>query len=59
MLINMLTGSLKDKKKEIATELNKRINLPFVSEEKEQILAEKVVDVLIDIIAGVLTKGKA
>jgi hypothetical protein len=59
MLINMLTDSLKDKKKEIATELNKRINLPFVSEEKEQILAEKVVDVLIDIIAGVLTKGKA
>ena len=55
----MLTDSLKDKKKEIATELNKRINLPFVSEEKEQILAEKVVDVLIDIIAGVLTKGKA
>lgn len=51
--------SLKDKKTEIATSLNKKINLPFVSEEKEQVLAEKVVDALIDIVEGVLSKGKA
>ena len=59
MLVDMVVLSLKDKKTEIATSLNKKINLPFVSEEKEQVLAEKVVDALIDIIEGVLSKGKA
>tara|TARA_R100001443_G_C3360322_1_gene178912 strand:+ start:76 stop:255 length:180 start_codon:yes stop_codon:yes gene_type:complete len=59
MLVNMVVMSLKDKKTEIATSLNKKINLPFVSEEKEQVLAEKVVDALIDIVEGVLSKGKA
>ena len=54
----MIVLSLKDKKTEIATSLNAKINLPFVSEEKEQVLAEKVVDALIDIIEGVLSKGK-
>tara|TARA_R100000664_G_scaffold29136_1_gene40805 strand:+ start:85 stop:264 length:180 start_codon:yes stop_codon:yes gene_type:complete len=59
MLVDMVVLSLKDKKTEIATSLNKKINLPFVSEEKEQVLAEKVVDALIDIVEGVLSKGKA
>jgi hypothetical protein len=58
MLVDMVVLSLKDKKTEIATSLNKKINLPFVSEEKEQVLAEKVVDALIDIVEGVLSKGK-
>ena len=54
----MIVSALQEKKVEIATELNQRINLPFVSEEKEQVLAEKVVDALIDIIEGILNKGK-
>ena len=58
MLVDMVVLSLKNKKTEIATSLNAKINLPFVSEEKEQVLAEKVVDALIDIIEGVLSKGK-
>lgn len=58
MLVKMIVSALQDKKVEIATELNQRINLPFVSEEKEQVLAEKVVDALIDIIEGILNKGK-
>jgi hypothetical protein len=58
MLVKMIVSALKDKKVEIATELNSKINLPFVSEEKEQVLAEKVVDALIDIIEGILNKGK-
>jgi len=58
MLVKMIVSALQEKKVEIATELNKRINLPFVSEEKEQVLAEKVVDALIDIIEGILNKGK-
>ena len=43
--------------KEIATKINERIDIPFVSEEKEQIFFEKVVDVVTDLLAG-LFKGK-
>ena len=56
MFVKMIITALKDKKVEIATQLNQRINLPFVSEEKEQVLAEKVVDAFIDIIEGILSK---
>ena len=41
----------------IATAINKRIDIPFVSEEKEQLFFEKWVDVVTDIVEG-LFKGK-
>ncbi len=41
----------------IATAINKRIDIPFVSEEKEQIFFEKCVDLVADIVEG-LFKGK-
>lgn len=41
----------------IATAINKKIDIPFVSEDKEQIFFEKVVDVVTDILAGMF-KGK-
>ena len=41
----------------IATAINKKIDIPFVSEEKEQIFFEKMVDVVPDVIEG-LFKGK-
>ena len=40
----------------IATSINKRIDIPFVSEEKEQIFFEKIVDVVTDVIEGVFKK---
>ena len=43
--------------KEIATKINDKIDIPFVSEAKEQIFFEKVVDVVTDVLAG-LFKGK-
>ena len=43
--------------KEIATKINEKIDIPFVSEEKEQIFFEKVVDVVTDLIEGFF-KGK-
>ena len=43
--------------KEIATKINDKIDIPFVSEAKEQIFFEKVVDVVTDLLAG-LFKGK-
>ena len=42
---------------EIATKINEKINIPFVSEEKEQLLFEKIVDVVTDLMEGVF-KGK-
>jgi|TARA_R100000278_G_scaffold107256_2_gene83985 predicted house-cleaning noncanonical NTP pyrophosphatase (MazG superfamily) len=46
-----------DMAEKIASAINKRIDIPFVSEEKEQIFFEKVVDVVTDILEGVF-KGK-
>jgi hypothetical protein len=43
--------------KAIATKINEKIDIPFVSEEKEQIFFEKCVDVVTDLIEGML-KGK-
>ena len=41
----------------IASAINKRIDIPFVSEDKEKVFFEKVVDVVTDILEGVF-KGK-
>ena len=46
-----------DMAEKIATAINKRIDIPFVSEDKEQIFFEKIVDVFTDVIEGVF-KGK-
>ena len=43
--------------KEIATKINEKIDIPFVSEEKEQVFFEKVVDIITDLLEGVF-KGK-
>ena len=41
----------------IATAINNKIDIPFVSEDKEQIFFEKMVDVVTDVLEG-LFKGK-
>jgi len=41
----------------IATAINKKIDIPFVSEEKEQVFFERVVDIVTDLMEGVF-KGK-
>ena len=41
----------------IATKINEKIDIPFVSEEKEQEFFEKVVDVVTDLMEGIF-KGK-
>ena len=43
--------------KQIASKINDKIDIPFVSEEKEQIFFERVVDVVTDLLEGVF-KGK-
>jgi len=42
---------------QIATKINEKIDIPFVSEEKEQVFFEKVVDIVTDLMEGVF-KGK-
>ena len=54
MMSKLASDEMSDK---IATAINKKIDIPFVSEDKEQIFFEKVVDVGTDILAG-MCKGK-
>ena len=37
---------------ELATKINKKIDIPFVSEDKEQIFFEKCVELVADVIEG-------
>ena len=43
--------------KKLATKINEKIDIPFVSEAKEQIFFERVVDLVTDVLEG-LFKGK-
>ena len=40
----------------IATKINEKIDIPFVSEEKEQIFFERIVDIVTDVLEGVFKK---
>ena len=42
---------------QIATKINEKIDIPFVSEEKEQVFFESIVDIVTDLMEGVF-KGK-
>lgn len=50
MIDHISSEEMSDK---IATAINKKIDIPFVSEDKEQIFFEKVVDVVTDIVEGI------
>ena len=54
MMSKLTSDEMSDK---IASAINKKIDIPFVSEAKEQIFFEKVVDIVTDILAGMF-KGK-
>ena len=41
----------------IATKINEKIDIPFVSEEKDQVFFERIVDIVTDLMEGVF-KGK-
>ena len=41
---------------ELATKINAKIDIPFVSEEKEQIFFERVVDLVTDVLEGIFKK---
>ena len=41
----------------LATKINEKIDIPFVSEEKEQVFFERIMDIVTDMLEGVF-KGK-
>ena len=47
----------KEMEKKIASAINEKIDIPFVSEDKEQVFFEKIVDVVTDLLHG-LFEGK-
>jgi hypothetical protein len=56
MLVALVISSLKDRKTEICTELNNMINVPMVSEKKEQACIESIFDAVIQVLTKVLSK---
>lgn len=40
----------------LATKINEKIDIPFVSEDKEQIFFEKVIDIVTDVLEGIFKK---
>ena len=55
---DMMTAlNSKEMEEKIASAINAKINLPFIPEDKEQELFEKIVDVVTDLLAG-LFEGK-
>ena len=57
MLVGIVISTLKDKKKEICNELNEMINVPMVSEKKEQACIESIFDAVISVLEKVLSKA--
>ena len=58
MIGSMVISMLKEKKESICTELNGMINIPLVSEKKEQACIESVFDAFMEVLEKVLTKEK-
>ena len=57
MFVALVISSLKDKKEEICTELNTMINVPMVSEKKEQACIESIFDAVVQVLEKVLSKA--
>ena len=57
MLVALVISSLKDRKTEICTELNNMINVPMVSEKKEQACIESIFDAVVQVLEKVLSKA--
>ena len=58
MIAGLIVTYLKDNKEEIVDEINKKINLPLISEAKEEELISSLFDGLMEILEGILSKKK-
>ena len=57
MLVAMVISTLKDRREEICNELNDMINVPLVSEDREQACIESIFDAVIQVLEKVLSKA--
>ena len=53
-----IVGYLKDNKDEIVDGINKKVNLPLISEAKEEQILDSLFDAFMEILEGVLEKKK-
>ena len=58
MIGKMVIDLLKGKKEAIVTELNGMINVPLVSEKKEEACINSIFDAVMDVLEKILTKEK-
>jgi|TARA_R100001086_G_C11609282_1_gene195435 nucleoid DNA-binding protein len=58
MIAGLIVTYLKDNKEEIVDEINKKINLPLISEAKEEEIISSLFDGLMEILEGILSKKK-
>tara|TARA_R110002020_G_scaffold2529_4_gene12119 strand:- start:6404 stop:6580 length:177 start_codon:yes stop_codon:yes gene_type:complete len=58
MIAGLIVNYLRDNKEEIVDEINKKINLPLISEAKEEKIISSLFDGLMEILEGILSKKK-
>ena len=56
MLVAVVIKTIKENKQSICDELNSLINVPMVSESKEQACIESIFDAVVDVLEKVLSK---
>ena len=57
-IASLIIGYLKDNKDEIVDGMNKKVNLPLISEAKEEQILDSLFDAFMEILEGVLEKKK-
>ena len=55
-IAGLIVGYLKDNKDEIVDGINKKVNLPLVSEAKDEQIFDSLFDAFMEILEGVLAK---
>ena len=56
MLVQVVINTIKDNKESICDELNGMINVPLVSENKEEACIKSIFDVVVEVLEKVLSK---
>ena len=58
MIAGLIVNYLKENKEEIVDEINIKINIPLISEAKEEDILNSLFDGLMEILEGILAKKK-
>ena len=58
MLVKAVLSTLEENKDEIVDELNKKLNIPLLGEEKEEAIYASIFDGFLEILGKVLNKQK-